>query len=249
MKSKQENIGICKLCGEKKKLTFEHIPPRVAYNKTTTYYSIPQDEYYSSKNLLKFKPKGKILQGGVGLYCLCKECNSFLGQNYVRPYSDFVNIGMDLTYKYDFDFVVFKAKNQNPLRVLKQIASMFISISEPIFAKECPEAIEFVKNPETDKLPEKYRFYMYLNDEGQFRKFGFPTIHNKYGIVSELAYPPFGYVLNIDNTNSFNQLTEITNFKNFSDNRTHEFDILLNKLPTHLHIPLDYRDINEIPTN
>lgn len=247
MKPKEEVIGFCKLCGEKKKLTFEHIPPRVAFNKTTKYYSIPSDEYYSSKNLLKLKPKGNVIQGGVGLHCLCKDCNSFLGQNYVRPYSDFVNIGMSLLFKFEFDTIFFKAKNQNPLRVLKQVASMFISISEPIFKEKCPEIIDFVRKPEKIDLSEKYRFFIYLNNEGNYRKFGFPTITNQHGVICELAYPPFGFVLSIDSNIEFRQLTEITNFKNFNDNRNNEFDILINKLPTHIQIPLDFRKKDQIP--
>jgi hypothetical protein len=257
MKSKEVVIGFCKLCGEKKKLTFEHIPPRVAFNKTTRYFSIPSDEYYITDNLLKLKPKGNIIQGGVGSYCLCKDCNSFLGQNYVRSYVDFVNIGMNLLYKYEFNTVLFKAKNQNPLRVLKQVASMFISISEPTFKETCPEIFDFVRKPEKIDLPEKYRFFMYLNNEGNYRKFGFPTITNQHGAICELAYPPFGFVLNIDiglalstkSKNGFRQLTEITHFNNFTDSRDNEFEILLNKLPTHIQIPLDFRNINEMPTD
>ena len=249
MNRKREEIGICKICGEKKKLTFEHIPPKVAFNKTTKYYSFTQDEYYKNKNLLKFKPKGKVLQGGLGFYCLCKDCNSFLGKNYVRPFSDFVNIGMHLNRSYDFDVIHFKALNQNPLRILKQITSMFICISDTIFTQQCPELLDFVRNPNKTDLPEKYRFYLYLNDTGQFRKFSYPTITNIHGILCELTYPPFGYVLNIDNKNGIEHLTDITNFKKFSDERTHEFDILLNKFPTHLYIPLDFRKKENIPTN
>nr|WP_319571018.1 hypothetical protein [uncultured Draconibacterium sp.] len=249
MKKPKEEIGICKLCGEKKKLSFEHIPPKVAFNKTTRYYSFPSDEYYKSTNLLEFKPKGKIYQGGLGSYCLCKSCNSFLGQNYVRPFSDFVNIGMDINSKYDFTVVPFTAKNQKPLRILKQIASMFIAISDPILTKEYPDFLNFVLKPERQKLSDNFRFYLYLTNEGQYRQFGFPTMTNIHGFICELAYSPYGYVLNINNPNILPELTEITNFKNFSDERTHEFNILLNRLPTHLHMPLDFREIDEIPTN
>jgi hypothetical protein len=250
MSKKKEEIGICKLCGKKKKLSFEHIPPRVAFNKTTKYYSFSQDEYYKSSNLLNFKPKGKVFQGGLGLYCLCKECNSFLGQNYVRPFSDFINIGMHLNYKYDFDVIQITAMNQNPLRILKQIASMFISISDPTFTEEYPEILEFVLDPEKQELSEKHRFYLYMTKEdSQFRKFGYPTIINTHGIICELTYPPFGYVLNVDSENSIPYLTDITNFKKYNDNRAHQFDITMVKLPTYLHIPLDYRNRNEIENN
>ncbi len=254
MNTKNNNIGVCKLCGEKGKLTFEHIPPRAAYNKITKYYLISSEEYYSSEDLLNLKPKGKVIQGGVGSYCLCKSCNSFLGQNYVRPYSDFVNIGMDLLNKYELNTYIFKVEKLNPLRILKQIASMFISISEPTFKEQCPEIIDFVKNPEKTYLPDKYHFFMYLNNEGDYRKFAFPTFTNVHGAIGELAYPPFGFVFcdtkglefNQDYKNAFSELTEITDFKKFNDNRDNAFEITINKHPTHIQIPLDYRDINDI---
>lgn len=256
MKLSKKNIGFCKLCGEESQLTFEHIPPRVAFNKTTRYYSIPLEDYYTSENLLKFKPKGNVIQGGVGLYCLCKECNSFLGRHYVRAYSDFVNVGMNLVSRYQFDKILITVRNLNPLRILKQIASMFISISSSNIHVQCPEIIDFVRQPEKNELSEKYRFFMYLNNDGDYRKIAFPTITNQHGAISELAFPPFGFVLSvdiglklgIDSDFAFRQLTEITSFKNYKDNRENEFDILLNLLPTHFQLPLDYRDRNQIQT-
>jgi|TARA_B110000967_G_scaffold118945_1_gene121677 hypothetical protein len=35
MSRKKPEIGICRICKKEKKLTFEHIPPKVAFNKNT----------------------------------------------------------------------------------------------------------------------------------------------------------------------------------------------------------------------
>ena len=247
MNKRQNKKGICKLCGDEKKLSFEHVPPRVAYNKTTRYYSFPQKDYYESKNILNFKPKGKIFQGGIGYHSLCEKCNNFLGFNYVRPFSSFVNIGMNFIFNYDFDFLYVKIDNQNPFRILKQIASMFISISDLTFSKMYPEFVEFVINPDKRDLSNRFRFYLYLNNEGHFRKYGFPTFTNFHGFICELTYPPFGYVLNIDNEFCIDHLTEITHFKNFIDNSKNEIELGLHKYPTHIHMPLDFRKKEEIP--
>ena len=69
-----------------------------------------------------------------------------------------------------------------------------------------------------------------------------------FGMICELTYPPFGYVLSIDNKINDFRLTEITNFKAYSDNRNHSIKFGLNNLATFIHMPIDYREKNEIPT-
>lgn len=248
MSKKIKKFGICRICKEKKELSFEHIPPKVAFNKNTRYYSIPFDEFAKSKNFLEHNPKGQVLQGGLGYYTLCVDCNGFLNKHYVRSFTKWVNIGMDLNLKYNFDYVEFTAMNQNPFRILKQIISMFISMNEPWFTDEYPELLEFIKNPELKTLPEKYRIYQYLNNEGQIRTMGW-TLTNTYGIITELTFPPFGYVLNIDNAKGIDHLTELSGWKNYTDEINHTFEIGLHKYPTYLPVPIDFRTKEQIELN
>lgn len=66
---KKTKTGICKICKEKRELSFEHIPPRSAYNKATNYYSIDSTELYLHAEDFAFhkkKPKSKKEQGGMG---------------------------------------------------------------------------------------------------------------------------------------------------------------------------------------
>jgi len=245
-KSKNKTIiGTCRICKNEKKLSFEHIPPKVAYNKNTRYYSIPHDEYYKIPDILNYKHHGQIFQGGMGEFCLCKECNSFLGSNYVRSFANWVNIGVDLVSKYEFNYCKVLTENQNPLRVLKQIISMFICINEPWFSDMYPELLDFVINPNNIILNERYKIYTYLNNEGQFRCFKW-TETSDYGIICETTFPPYGYVLSIDNPNKIEHLTDITWFKYFSDNREHKFEISFYKHPTYYAMPLDFRTKTEI---
>lgn len=237
--------GICRICKENKDLSFEHIPPKVAYNKNTKYYSIPHIEILTSENILEFKPKGKLNQGGLGYYSLCQECNSFLGRTYVPAYSVLVNIGMDILSKYNVNFIHFTAENQFPLKILKQVLSMFICINEPWYTETYPEILNFVKNPNETNLPEKYKIYTYLNNEGQIRNWGW-TMTNIHGVICELTFPPFGFVLQIDNKNPITKMTEITQFKNYDLDEQKNIEFTLFRHPTHLPIPLDYRSLKEI---
>ena len=244
MRTKEKHTGICLLCKLHKELTFEHIPPKVAFNKNTRYYVIPHEEYYTIKNIFEDKKKGIIHQGGMGNYCLCTKCNSFLGKSYVRSYETWANIGMHVNHSFDFDFILLRIKDLNPLRILKQIISMFICINNTDFSNLYPELLAFVKDVKENKLSDRYRIYAYLNNEGNIRKFGL-SFTNFHGIICEFAYPPFGYVLSIDNKNTLDNLTEITDFKHYDDNRNHIIDIGLFKHPTYYAIPLDFRKREE----
>ena len=41
--------GICKLCKKEEKLTYEHFPPRAAFNKKTKFQLIGINDYYKNK--------------------------------------------------------------------------------------------------------------------------------------------------------------------------------------------------------
>ncbi len=245
MSKRKMQTGICRICKKEKQLTFEHIPPRVAFNKHTRYYSIPMKDYLKNENPLEINIKGKVQQGGHGYYSLCGECNSFLNENYVRSYAKWANIGMSLLLEYKFDFIHFYAEQQNPKRVLKQIISMFISMNDTWFTEQYPELLEFVRFPENNNFPDKYRLYCYLNNEGQIRmsKWNFTNTH---GIICESTFRPFGYVLNIGNNATIDKLTDISIFKDFSDKRNHIIELGLYRYPTYLPIPLDFRSKKEI---
>ncbi|WP_117885096.1 hypothetical protein [Aureibaculum luteum] len=246
-KKKMQN-GICRLCQKDKELSFEHIPPKSAFNKTTRYFSVPFKEFAKAKNWLNYKPKGKINQGGLGYHSLCEKCNGFLNDNYVRPYADWAKFGMSAIKNAKSDYNVWEVTEKNPFRILKQIIAMFIAMNEPWFGKQNPELLEFVNNPELKILSERYKIYVYLKSRGQIRTTKWSGT-NFYGQVCELAFEPFGYILNIDNYNGIDHLTEISGWKNYTDERNHTFDIGLYDYPTYLPIPTDYRTKEEININ
>lgn len=244
MARRKMQIGTCRICKEEKELSFEHIPPKVAFNKHTKYRTAPFEEILNNGSNPDYKPKTKLKQGGVGYYCLCRDCNSFLGQTYVPDFFNLVNIGRDILDKVNPENVHFTANNQSPLKILKQIISMFICINEPWFTKEYHELLTFVKNPENQFLPDKYRVYMYLNNEGQIRNHGW-MVTNIHGTVSEITFPPFGYVLRIGEQNPIVGHTEITNFKSISFDENRHIEFKMRKFPTYSPIPLDYRSRSE----
>ena len=71
--------GICHLCGTFGQLSFEHVPPRRAFNelkiKSFKFWDI-----YCSK-------KGRDQQKGAGDYTLCNSCNNNTGSCYAESYT------------------------------------------------------------------------------------------------------------------------------------------------------------------
>lgn len=247
-------VGKCKLCLETKELNFEHTPPRSAFNKETKYYTIDQTEYYQKAKEYTFenlKPKSRKKQGGIGDFSFCFNCNNFLGINYVDDYKKFAVIAMSIiqsnnknakAYKFDISGI-------NLLRFIKQITAIFIATNKHSFTESYPELLEFVKNKNFIDLPNRYRFYMYLNNEGKNRN-GHIHYLNKFGMVCDFSFIPFGFVLSIDNPNRLIQLTEITEFKNYEKiTSLNKVPIILNKYPTYYPFPLDFRSEKELNDN
>ena len=249
---KKTKIGICKICKEKKELSFEHIPPRSAFNKETKYYSLSSEDYYKNAKEYIFdgrKPRTKKEQGGHGDYCLCEKCNGFLGSKYVRDYKKFAQIAMNimLSEKEEAKAYKFDISDINLLNFLKQITAIFICSNDISFTKSYPELLEFVKDEKMEFLPKNFRFYMYLNIEGQIRN-GNRHFTNYYGEICEFTFRPFGFILNINNPDRIMEVSEITGFQFYNRfDKTKEVPIVLNKYPTWYPIPvLDFRTKEEL---
>ena len=239
--------GVCKICKETTLLNFEHVPPRSAFNKNTKYKTINFHDYLKSLNPLDYSIKGKVEQGGIGYYCYCEKCNNFLGTEYVREYKEWAICGVHILANGRFDRYDYDIIRINPNKILKQIISMFIAMNEEWFGNEYSDLIEFVKKSESIDLDNRFHVYMYLNTGAKYRYVNFMVKGSLEGgpiKCMELAFPPYGYVLTIDEPATDKRLTEITYFKNF--NKEHDLELSIHRLETHLPFPMDYRTKSEI---
>lgn len=243
--------GRCRLCGEIKKLSFEHIPPRSSFNKNTVYHISSIKDSLESGDFLNPKIKGTTKQGGTGNNSLCIDCNNFLGRTYVDSYNGWVHVGIDRLKVYNDSPISFIIQDFEPLKVLKQIFSMFISMDDEDCYDRHKDLCDYVRDPNSNKLPEEYRILTYLNNVGN--TFYIPPMsygNFKTGLLvfcTELTFSPFGYVFTIGNNNTIDKLIDITSFNRykFEDKVSIEF-YNLHKLPKHLPVPLDYRTEQEI---
>lgn len=244
MSRRKMQNGICRICKRRTELSFEHIPPKVAFNKYTKFRSIPFLEYIQNSHKKDYKPTAKLQQGGLGEYCLCRTCNSFLGTNYVPEYFKMTQVGMTVFKNKTFEKAKFTTIDISPLRFLKQVIAMFICINDSDFTDKEPELLKFIKDAKEKNLPSKFRVFMYLNNVGKFRNLTKMST-NTHGYVNELTFPPFGFVLSMEPNYLF-PLTEITHFKNLDESYKDEVHFELLNLPTHLPFPVDYRTQEEI---
>jgi len=245
--------GICRLCNTFGPLSYEHVPPKVTLNKKTRYKKINFNDYLKERNPIGITFKGKVEQGGIGFYSLCKSCNSFLGLTYVKDYQKYSNSFVEFARKKESNYFELTMHDFYALNVIKQIISMFLSINDEKFSQENRDLAEFVLDPKANDLPSRFRVYNYLNTEGQFRYLPQMVIGDlkSKGILkgSELAFPPLGHVMTIDFKGELPYHQEITSFKEISFATTISFDFKLYRFPTYLPILLDYRDKQTIFTN
>jgi hypothetical protein len=257
--SKRKNpvLGICRVCARKAQLTFEHIPPKSAFNNNKFFFTTNIHPLLDKRNARTFedltsfdKSTAKKNQGGIGIHSLCGFCNNLFGTYYVRAYKEWITQSMEFfKLESELERNRFEVTIQ-PLNVLKQIIAMFFSINTK-FSKLYPELKSYLLNKETNILPEGVRVFVYYNFIGEVRYEPFAVVgkfdaNSEIIQVSEITFPPMGYVLVLNGQNADNRLHEITCFSNYQLGEVVSIPQQLNILPTHLKYILDYRTKDEI---
>jgi hypothetical protein len=246
----------CHLCGETKTMTKEHVPPRSAFNKQRWVAGDPMDALDLPPGET---PPGEVRQGGISFPTLCKACNTLTGNLYGNAYKRWAYGGRHwLDQIPEGEFIPdgknahVTAKNTNFLRVMKQIVSMFMSVNPIGFRrKEIGEQLaRFVLDPAVQGVPDGIRVFMYLNREGESRYLPFMVkgdlTTGDICAVSEITFPPYGYLMTYNCQPPDERLLEITEFANAGDG-TATLEASLFLLPTHAFIvPGDYRPLSEV---
>ena len=158
--------GMCALCKKETDLTFEHIPPRAAFNSKPSR-PIKVADLIKHKEMMPWETDGlkyENLQQGMGYSCLCQSCNNLTGTWYGDSYVKFAQAAAYVVKaspeirKNSVEFL-----DIYPLRVIKQIVSMFCSINPPD-RFDLDDLRKFVINKqETGIDATKYRLCMCLS--------------------------------------------------------------------------------------
>ena len=106
--AKQPPLGDCHICGTNGKLTFEHVPPRAAFNKWRVR-RIPGSDLIGAD--LDSPSGGEICQRGAGGYTLCGQCNNETGGWYGDAFVDWTYQAMRIL---SFSFIISLVLNPKP---------------------------------------------------------------------------------------------------------------------------------------
>jgi hypothetical protein len=243
----REKRGKCHICGMIGPLSFEHIPPRKAFNERP----VVRAQFEELVGLGPDEPiRGQTQQRGMGEYTLCPKCNNNTGSWYGKNFVDWCYQGFEILLRSKGNPSLIYLNYLFPLRILKQIITMFFSVNGPEFCDANPELVKFVLNRDKKYLSPKYRFFVYYNTSSRLRCSGVSSrvdINTQnICVFSEMNYFPYGYVMTFDSPPPDQRLFEITHFSMCSYNEFKVTTLKLPVLPTHLWFPGDYRTKEQI---
>jgi hypothetical protein len=239
--SKNINIGKCRICGRINNLSKEHVPPKVTNNNENVkvvsgmqIVQITQKEVPWDMSGMKYE----IHQGGWKYPTICKKCNNFIGKYYVPAYSDFMKKVDECIINEKSDYnksgkKIIYLKNIQPLKIIKQIACMFLTINGAEYFDNYQEFRDFVLSTSKSKLSEKFVLYAYIFKSGIVKKNGFQSYINlgynppEQVMISEIIAPPLGFVLQIKEGMLSMQLPTITNFSEYNFDEKIDLEIEL----------------------
>ena len=201
----KEKFGVCHICGQYKKLSYEHIPPKGSFNPLhqRLYTLDALANVPPTRNLPPWDTSGlqyKSFQKGTGGFTLCEDCNSFTGSKYGEAYSDIVRgIGQELMkipndkQKYG---VTIHIERANLLAFFKQIISIFCSINTIEIGKYFKE---FLLDENSTAFNKEYRVFIFLHTGKVIRFVPFQVQENietrDTYFFSEISTFPVGFIL------------------------------------------------------
>ena len=257
--SENERYGICKLCGEHKKLTFEHVPPHKAFNAVAVKKYSPEDSIELMAGTNGRKPwetdglNGILQQKGMGDYFLCKECNSNTGSWYMSEYTKFAKTLRSILLQPDYseeNLYSFTLEEFYPLKVFKGIMTMFCDINHGCMGDDSLRS--FIMDRESTEFDhKKFSVYLYLTKSEMRRIQCISVMHlSNIGLIrlSEISSFPIGLILCIDKPKKYNPPGLMINeFAKYKYDETVSVDFVkLPLLEVNSHFPADFRTKQQI---
>ena len=266
-------VGFCKICGNKKKLSKEHIPPSAAFNSGE--YKVQSINRYKTKGLTVWQKKKK--QGGYFAYVMCIECNNRTGQWYGGEYKRLAKACSPFAHPSNVGQIVpVKVPRLFPIRAFKQVLTMICATSSAemsdewrgvlspavsdwgaakfdrdisLATKSIPSIRNFILDKEASGLPAGIRLYAYLIGNRAGRITGVVKMWSRRTgasvLFAEFGWPPLGWVVVFDGSVK-DKLYDVTAWSEYRYNE--EVSITLN-LPCYWlesRVPLDFRSPREV---
>lgn len=221
MNASKKPLALCRLCGQVRPVSFEHIPPQSAFNRKPVFIQRTEHLFDPSSHLFG---KRKRLAQGMGKDSLCETCNKQTGDWYARDYGAFAQHAHRLIEKCTNGYTGEHLFRIRPLRVLKQALTMFASAESTDLLLRRPGFKEYLLNPLSMDYPTGLNLHFYYCVSRNFRLNGWVTFL-PFGSdtpisCSEIAFRPFGFVLSFDGIKPHPKMVDITFFKDYAPDET-----------------------------
>lgn len=207
-----KHYGRCALCGKECELTFEHIPPRSAFN-STAMKPVTGDQLIVDTDRMPWDMTELHYlnqQQGMGKYSLCSSCNNNTGTWYGNDYVFIARVVHQIiSHPIEVGVNGVGIKDVHPLRFIKQILSFFCSINH--FEDDRIDILrKFVLDKDLVGLDKaQYKLCMYFT-KGYFMKYAPLSVilaksENSYEAmaVSEITAYPLGFILYFNPTDTW----------------------------------------------
>ena len=237
--------GFCRLCGRFGLLTFEHTPPRKAFNNNQIFLRTIEDHVSDRGERTRFRR-------GLGAYSLCGRCNTRTGAWYGPAFIEWSKQGFAWYERYKGDRLLSLPYSIKPLNVLKQVLVMAIANSTELGISKHSDLRSFLLNPKSREMPSKYTASVHYSMAGLRRHNANMAIMDVAGggsnyVFAEIVIPPFGYCVTqpIGTNKSLIESKGLFDMMVFSRYAYDEWTRLHLRIPskeTFFPSPLDYRD-------
>jgi hypothetical protein len=258
--------GKCWLCGgEKEALTDDHIQPQCAFNeKRRKHIRLHSPTSLSKLSDKKIRPNAPLnaktlrniyeainpdrpIAGGIFYKRQCKECNGLLGRLYDERFGQWCRDALSTLKRGELVVAQreYTLRCRYPLSILKRIVAMFFSINGEQFAQHRSELSRFARFPLCHELPEKIGIYAAYNVNDlvshipvQARR---NVVNGEQWLLSQIAHPPFVYVMTLSGTCPDPRLTDLRRFAEQDYNDEGNVEMTFQILPTNSCFAGDFR--------
>lgn len=228
-----KTIGECSICLKDKPLSYEHVPPRNAFNSASVI-GVGFDQ------AMKLKPwenirHGKIKQQGAGFESLCEQCNNSTGDWYADDYTSWTLQAHRWLERVELDPNVWPIFGGYPLRFIKQAATIMLSMLGPDFTRAHPHLRRFVLERQRRYMGPELRVYAYYNtSKNRARYSGVPMVKGGFdggglSVYAEVAKYPFGLVFALNGLPPDDRLVDITDLTQYGYD---DFAVRLLRMPS-----------------
>jgi hypothetical protein len=211
--------GECRICGDYTTLSYEHVPPRCAFNDAPLRsYKLGEWWRLQTEGSAHFQNE----QRGAGDHLLCKRCNEHVcGAWYVPELCKWVRAvatRWDELPRDASDVVVtIGLRRVFPARFAKQVLAMLLATSRGGYVARHKPLRHLVLHRDSTGLPDEYQLYLSLfnGDTARATSTYDAFFCGRSFEAIELSYPPFSYMLTIGEGVVEERLGRVSDFLNW----------------------------------